>query len=124
MDVTTPGRSERPPSTSENAPADRSRHQLDDQIEPTPLHLAARYGRTEIVSVLIAGGAAVNPAAYRKNTPLHWAAEYGHVAVVKEQLKAGADWTKKNDLGRTPLQLAIERGKKEVEQILRQAGAK
>lgn len=47
---------------------------IGGQFEQTPLHFAAREGRTEVVQMLINAGANVNARNKDYRTPLHWAA--------------------------------------------------
>jgi ankyrin repeat protein len=57
----------------------------------TALHLAASYGHTTTVSVLLKSGANINAATSAKATALHEAALLGHGAVVDLLLEHGAD---------------------------------
>lgn len=47
------------------------------QEQQTPLHIASRLGNTDIVSLLIQHGAAVDAATKDQYTPLHIAAKEG-----------------------------------------------
>lgn len=87
------------------------------------LHLAAEFGRAEIVNELIVLGAdveAMNPPSHRtlvqisKEKPLHKAITCGHLEVVQILVRAGASLEATNDLGEAPLHLAVEAGNIEV----------
>ena len=66
-------------------------------VGDTPLHSAARWGRIEIVNMLIEAGALIDPKNALNQTPLHYAVVYQHPEVVKVLLKAGADPTIKTN---------------------------
>ncbi len=57
----------------------------------TCIHIAAKMGYAEIVSVLINNGAEANRLGSRSRTPLQLASIYGHLQVVEVLLGAGAD---------------------------------
>lgn len=95
----------------------------DKTIEgDSPLHVAAREGRTETVDALLADGADPNAKANpgvtgvpnlkadMGDTPLHVAAGKGRAAVVTALLVAAADRNAKDIKGRTPLHVAAESG--------------
>jgi ankyrin repeat protein len=65
--------------------------ELAFDVGDTPLHSAARWGRLDIVNILLAAGAEVNAANVLDQTPLHYAVVYQHPEVVKTLLAAGAD---------------------------------
>jgi ankyrin repeat protein len=78
----------------------------------TPLHTAARKGRTGIIPLLLANGAEVNASdTMLGDTPLHYAVwdvwdqfEAKHqLATAKLLIEAGADVNKQNSSGETPL---------------------
>ena len=63
----------------------------DDLLKSTPLGWACRWGRKELVELLIARGAPVNePGAEVWATPLAWAKKMGHAAIKLELLNGGA----------------------------------
>ena len=72
----------------------------------TPLHCAARNGRTKIVNTLIENEVNVNAEDENRFTPLHLAAYHGHTEVVKILIANGADPLLKNKDGKTPRDLA------------------
>ena len=56
----------------------------DDMLKSTPLGWACRWGRNELVELLIARGAPVNePEAEPWATPVAWAQKMGHSAVLE-----------------------------------------
>lgn len=71
------------------------------QMNRTPLHLAALYGKMEAVTYLVEKGANKNLKGNSGETPLHLATLNGHVSIVEYLLEEGADWRIANDLGKT-----------------------
>jgi ankyrin repeat protein len=59
------------------------------QMNNTPLHLAALYGRLEIVQLFIEYNGDIN-ATNELGSPIHWALEHNHLKVVELLLGAGA----------------------------------
>ena len=78
----------------------------EDDYGATPLHVAAEYGYSEIVEVLLEHGAAPNIREKYGDTPLHYAAMFGNSKVVEVLLEHGADPNARNNFGRTPLHYA------------------
>ena len=96
-----------------------------DSIGETPLYLAARSGRKEIVELLIAKGADVNEKDdFYGTTPLHWAAVYGHKEIAELLIGEGAEVNAMDNFGRTPLHWAKRKKHKETADLLRKHGAK
>lgn len=85
-----------------------------DMVETTPLQLAARRGRIDVLDVLIAQGASLDDA-------LHHAVEFDHVEILEKLLHAGADIDGKRFMERwTPLHTACyDRSVKCVSALLR-----
>jgi ankyrin repeat protein len=68
------------------------------------LHTAARFGRDDLVALLVTRGADVHVRNEpRAQTPLHLAAQYGHEAVAARLLSSGADANATTKFGRTAL---------------------
>jgi ankyrin repeat protein len=76
----------------------------------TPLSLAARLGRTQIVSILLGAGAnpnvIPNSSGASSDTPLHLAVEDGYIEVTSQLLQHNALVDPRDELGRTPLMCA------------------
>jgi len=78
----------------------------EDDKGATPLHVAAEYGYSEIVEVLLEHGADPNIRDKYGETPLHVAAAFGNSKVVEVLLEHGADPNARDDYGATPLHYA------------------
>jgi uncharacterized protein len=63
---------------------------LDDDYSSTPLGYAARWGRQEIVALLLDRGADLNKAGGSWATPLAWARKKGHSSIETMLRQAGA----------------------------------
>lgn len=93
----------------------------------TPLYYSARFGLLEVVKLILStdqrndielrGGR-------RYSTPLHVASWAGEAEVVRELLKAGASVNETSQSGSTGLMQAVKHGYKDIEIMLRAAGAK
>jgi len=92
----------------------------------TPLHLGCRYGRLDVVGVLLDAGADLHrrtgatPSSDRGDgddrnaadswAPIHYAARYGHEEILLKLLQRGADVSQETLLGETVLSLAMKKG--------------
>lgn len=81
----------------------------DDSME-SPLLMAARHGRTEVVELLLQCGADPNTANRWQTSALREAILQGHTEVVEQLLTAGADPTKTDRSGSTAFELVEEDG--------------
>jgi uncharacterized protein len=97
----------------------------------TPLGLAAYFGHTEVVRVLLASGANVKAVSknFLGNTPLHTAIAGSHnkhglgVPIVEMIIAAGADIDAPDAHGWTPVNLAAHEGVIEIVELLIARGA-
>ncbi|TYZ62152.1 hypothetical protein PybrP1_009623 [[Pythium] brassicae (nom. inval.)] len=78
------------------------------------LHISARRGRLEAVTVLLAACVPVNWTNKNHSTPLHLAAEHGHADVATALIAAGATINFVNKDKRTPLHQAAAAGSVDV----------
>lgn len=91
----------------------------------TPLHLAARFGQSEIVALLLERGAGVdfvseNPLAF---TPLHAAVAGASLESAEQLIDAGASVNTRQGDGLTPLMAAAATGQIEMVELLTDHGA-
>jgi ankyrin repeat protein len=63
---------------------------IDDEYRSTPLGMAARWGQSEMVALLIERGANPNESGAAWSTPLAWARKKGHAQVEEQLRQAGA----------------------------------
>jgi ankyrin repeat protein len=77
-----------------------------DNAGRTPLHIAALWGRVEIVKLLLERDVNPNAKDNYGDTPLHIAALWGHVEIVKILLERGADPNAKDNDEHIPLDYA------------------
>jgi uncharacterized protein len=94
-----------------------------NEIGETPLVIAGRYYRLDIMSILIDRGANVN-AKSELGTPLLYAAEFNYIDIVKKLIAKGADVNLADESGITPLQTAEGPHNKAIVQMLKKAGAR
>jgi hypothetical protein len=89
----------------------------------TPLTLAVRYGRADMVKLLLERGADLDAKGEMGKTALHRAVERGSEEVLRLLLDQRPSLELKNLQDLTPLQLAVNDGQVKLAQELLQAGA-
>jgi len=80
----------------------------NNSIKVAPLHSAVASGNPELVRLLLAHGARVDPVEFLGATPLHAAAAEGRDEIAAILLAAGADPKLRTKAGKTPAELAEE----------------
>jgi len=96
---------------------------IQDCYGQTPLSLAARWGREEVVRLLLDYGADIEARDSQGQTPLSSAAGWGRETVVRLLLDCGADMEALDDEGKTPLKCAEEHMHEGVVRLLLDHGA-
>jgi hypothetical protein len=91
--------------------------------EETPMHVAARAGHADILSLLLTFGADVNGRDVYGQTPLHRASCNPQVEAGRYLLIRGADINARDNNGWTPLFLAASEGHVEFARMLLEHGA-
>ncbi|XP_033982814.1 ankyrin repeat domain-containing protein 27 [Trematomus bernacchii] len=76
----------------------------------TPLHVAAIYGQSRLIDLLVCKGAAVNATDYHALAPLHLACQKGYQGVTLLLLHYKANTDAQDNNGNTPLHLACMYG--------------
>eukprot|EP01046_Picozoa_sp_COSAG06_P064457 COSAG06_NODE_15413_length_1072_cov_1.159301_1_plen_273_part_10 len=95
-------------------------HLTDAQRSITPLHRAARYGRLQILRILLeeihpqALAAVINATTQYDHTALHWSSVYDHAEAAAELIERGCDTTTLNYRGKTAWDVAEACGSKAV----------
>jgi ankyrin repeat protein len=96
-----------------------------DKFGNTPLCIAVREGKLEMVRLLVSHGADVNAHYNEFNlTPLHRASADGQREMVKLLLSKGAKLNVKNRDGYTPLKIAKLYRRKDIYELLHKHGAR
>lgn len=90
-----------------------------------PIHVAAHYGKSEMIDTLVTHKAALSAKTRTKEevTALHLAAYSGHLKSVKVLVNLGANIEDPSANGSTPLRLAVGRGNVLVTKFLLEKGA-
>lgn len=98
------------------------------EVGVSPLFIASKFGKADVVAALIEAGADVHrlyndiSTAYAYGTPLHVAAQNGRAEVVRVLLNAGADPNTFDHSIGTPIHFARSRGHEEVAALLEASG--
>ncbi len=90
-------------------------------IGATPLHLAIRHNRVEVVRQLLALGADVEAQVGAGGLPIHFAAYEGDPQIVRLLVRRGSPLQVRDGYGLTPLLITQRLGHEEATQILKQA---
>jgi ankyrin repeat protein len=93
-----------------------------DDLEQTPLHIAAAQCHSNVVALLLARGADVNAKAKGGPTPLHLAAQEGCADAANLLLACHAKVNPRDDADRTPLKRAKQWHRDAMVQLLKQHG--
>ncbi|GAB6033390.1 hypothetical protein CHUAL_013153 [Chamberlinius hualienensis] len=97
--------------------------ELRNDMEQTPMHLAAWHGRTKIVKDLLwRNKTVINYTDEDGNTPLHVASLVGNESVVKLLIEAGASLDIRNSRMWTSLDCAASRGFVSIVKLLLESG--
>ncbi len=89
-----------------------------NNINATPLYIAAAFGQTNVIKLLLANKADVNAGADNDVTPLQIGAMLGRLDVAKLLVASNADVNAKADNGITALHLAAASGSKSIVELL------
>jgi ankyrin repeat protein len=92
-------------------------------LEKTALHLAANYGKTYAVQMLLEKGASINAVTTDHETPLHLASRFGDLETVKLLIEKGAFVNTPATDNVTPLHLASIREDLKTVALLIEKGA-
>ncbi len=95
----------------------------DPSTGNTPLHVAAEYGKADIISCLVAHGAQLEHKNKKGYIPLHLAVVNGNYACVKTLLDYGSTANVRAKNKNTPLHCAVARGDKDLVKLLLDYGA-
>jgi ankyrin repeat protein/serine/threonine protein kinase len=90
---------------------------------PTPLMSAAKYGRHDIIDLLISANSPVDDVDKVGKTALCIAANHGHLNVVSSLISAGADVNHRDKHGATPLMICSQSGRIKLIELLLMNGA-
>ncbi|XP_038068154.1 ankyrin repeat domain-containing protein 27-like [Patiria miniata] len=96
-------------ATKRNDPRAVTASSRDDR-GGTAMHVAAMYGHTDVINVLLLRGGDVNATDYHGSTPLHVACSRGQQHVVLLLLDEGASVNVEDNDGNTPLHLCCANG--------------
>ena len=94
-----------------------------DLTTARPLQIAASVGEKEILSMLLAHGAAIDSVEGQHRTALHYAARHGQIAMVKLLLEAGANPNALDEDLKSPAMRAAEQRYVDCVLALTEAGA-
>jgi hypothetical protein len=93
-------------------------------IEETPMHVAARTGHADILSLLVEHGADLDARGAGDWTPLHEASWRGNLEAGRCLLDCGVDIDAQDSNGRTALYLTVDHAQVEFARMLLERGAR
>ncbi|XP_071154184.1 serine/threonine-protein phosphatase 6 regulatory ankyrin repeat subunit B-like [Mytilus edulis] len=96
---------------------------LGDSNNCTPLYLSSKYGRIDIVQLLISKNADINYTDNDNRTPLLVACEAAHIDIIKLLIDNKVDINLGNNNNETPLHIACKQGDGNIAQLLITHGA-
>lgn len=95
-------------------------HESDEAfLDETPLHCAARYGKTAVAELLIDAGAKIDARNSNGVTPLHKAAFWGYLELCDLLLERGADPGLTDREGETAIEKAQRKSHSAIVKLLR-----
>lgn len=94
-----------------------------DRDDWTLLHVAARAGHVDLVTLLLERGADIEARGDVGRTPLYEAAKYGQAEIVRFLVERGANVDAASDQGFTPMMVGAERGHLGILEYLLDRGA-
>jgi len=102
---------------------DKSLLSIRNTKKGTPLHVATKLGKLDVVKLLITNGADVNALNYKDRTPLHVAATHNQPLIAEYLVGHGADLNARSDILSVPLHDAVVNNDLETVKILVDKGA-
>jgi cytohesin len=79
-----------------------------DNDDSTPLHLASKNGRVEVVEILLDRGVDANARDNDNTIPLHFASQGGHLKIVRMLIDHCADVNAREKNDKTPLHCVLQ----------------
>jgi ankyrin repeat protein len=104
--------------TVEVPPSQIVRDLRSEMDSMTPLHRAARDGRTDDVKHLLKSGADVDCRSFNGMTPLHYAVCYCRKETAEFLISSGADVNAKDNRGSTPLHWVGAGGREDAKEVV------
>lgn len=97
----------------------RRNAQMSEDLDVTPLHIAAFKDKEDVAEMLMKYGSDLNVRDKFGLTPLHVAAMRGNLSIVKSMMKRGAEHDVLDNLVKTPVDVAEDNEHKEVSTFIR-----
>lgn len=108
---------------NQNQNQDQDQNHNQEPEQDSPICLAIRSDRSDLVDLLLRGGSRVNRGGLYGRRPLHEASRLGRTGLVDLLLEAGAEPDPRTHYGLTPMALAAQGGHLEVLKTLLASGA-